>query len=462
LNGSWQEVYEQAIRKHPAIRYIYDAIDLLRQIEFSPFRFLVKRTALLLWDGNSFQKLIRQAQIGLALEYLTTETRIMRQVDSVLSPSDGQIEAKSTKTDWHDHTLLIKQLIFEKTSDDLSQLLADLLFLFGMRCLESGNSEDALKTWRIIPFDNLSVFFNGITSLPSNNRIPGFRNTMSYVLKQEPNSYYLHFFLGIMLEGLERYTEAEDVYRQCLTQNPDDAYVHTKLGDVLRYLKRYGEAEEEYRRAIEKNPNYADAYSRLGSLYRKLKRFTDAEIGYRKAITLDPNNFNAAFIYLRHGEMLRELQRYEEAEDAFRQAIFRDPNYADAYFGQGVLFQRTGRTKEAVQLLKMAIESEPERDKTQIYLRIASLSKQIGEEIPSLYLENVRKNLNEDDWYNLACLESICGNFAVAFEHLSKAVKHDEFNPRWAWEDPDFQWIRDDPRFVEIVGPKPEAKSLEV
>lgn len=48
-------------------------------------------------------------------------------------------------------------------------------------------------------------------------------------------------------------------------------------------------------------------------------------------------------------------------------------------------------------------------------------------------------------------------NLDLAIEHLRKAAQRETFDPNWAWEDPDLQWIRDDPRFVEIVGPKPQA-----
>jgi hypothetical protein len=55
------------------------------------------------------------------------------------------------------------------------------------------------------------------------------------------------------------------------------------------------------------------------------------------------------------------------------------------------------------------------------------------------------------------CLESLCKNPDLAFEHLQRAVKQEGFESAWAWKDPDLQWLRDDSRFVEIVGTKPEA-----
>ena len=78
------------------------------------------------------------------------------------------------------------------------------------------------------------------------------------------------------------------------------------------------------------------------------------------------------------------------------------------------------------------------------------------------YIEKARPLVPKDDEYeyNLACLESILGNPDTAFEHLAKAAQEKGFDLAWAWEDLDLEWIRDNPRFLEIVGPKPdEAKA---
>ena len=54
--------------------------------------------------------------------------------------------------------------------------------------------------------------------------------------------------------------------------------------------------------------------------------------------------------------------------------------------------------------------------------------------------------------YNLACAESLAGRTDDALAHLRKAVEMDAEAARFAQRDPDFDAIRDDPRFAEIVG----------
>ncbi|MBI5935988.1 MAG: tetratricopeptide repeat protein, partial [Chloroflexi bacterium] len=219
-------------------------------------------------------------------------------------------------------------------------------------------------------------------------------------------------------------------------------------------LKRYEEAEASYRKAIELNPSDATAYSNLGNLLsdENLKRYEEAEASYRKAIELNPSDATA---YSNLGLLLHEnLKRYEEAEASYRKAIELNPSDATAYSNLGILLRVIGREREAIPLLEKVIEIAPKDFNP--YLGIASISKSIGEPIPDQFVEKARQLIPEDDLYNRACLESVCDNVDLAFEYLMQAVKKEKLNPAWAWQDPDLQWIRDDPRFAEIVGKKPE------
>ena len=54
--------------------------------------------------------------------------------------------------------------------------------------------------------------------------------------------------------------------------------------------------------------------------------------------------------------------------------------------------------------------------------------------------------------YNLACCESLAGRKAEALEHLREAVERSERLRRFAAGDSDFDPIREDPAFRELVG----------
>jgi tetratricopeptide (TPR) repeat protein len=54
--------------------------------------------------------------------------------------------------------------------------------------------------------------------------------------------------------------------------------------------------------------------------------------------------------------------------------------------------------------------------------------------------------------YNLACCESLAGRTEDAIEHLRQAVEHSERVRDLAKEDSDFDPIRDEPAFKELIG----------
>ena len=54
--------------------------------------------------------------------------------------------------------------------------------------------------------------------------------------------------------------------------------------------------------------------------------------------------------------------------------------------------------------------------------------------------------------YNLACVESLTGRTDDAIEHLRAAVELWPRSRQLARSDPDFDSIRDEPRFKEVIG----------
>ena len=267
-------------------------------------------------------------------------------------------------------------------------------------------------------------------------------------IKLNPKNDVAYHNLGNLLNDLKRPVEAEAAYRKAIELDPDYAPSYNNLGALLRDLKRHDEAEAAYRKAIELDPNFAYAYNGLGNVLLDLKRDDEAEAAYRKAIELDPSYSHS---YNGLGNVLRDLKRHDEAEAVYRKAIELDPNFADAYSNLGGLLLLLDRETEALTFVERAQKLDP---KSALYLLgLASIHKKLGNQSEAKQYANQARELFEtDDWYNLACAESIAGDTDAAFENLRQAAQQPSFNPDWARRDPDLQWIRADPRFEEIVG----------
>lgn len=146
-----------------------------------------------------------------------------------------------------------------------------------------------------------------------------------------------------------------------------------------------------------------------------------AEESFRKVIKLDSNDATA---YYNLGNALRQHEtHWKEAEAMYRQAIEIKPNHANAYYNLGLLLAKDkNRLAEAEAMYRQAIEIKP---------NYAGF------------------------YYNLACLRSISRreeNKEEAFENLKKAVEMSSKYKSMAKTDADFDFIRDDARFGEIVG----------
>lgn len=180
------------------------------------------------------------------------------------------------------------------------------------------------------------------------------------------------------------------------------------------------------------------------------KNFEEAIRCFSESIRLDPNSVEAHYNL---GHALQDLNRTDEAEAAYRKAIELNPSFATAYSSLIFLLRSTDRAEDALLLLDNLIEINP--NNLDPYLALASISRQLGKTVSPELIEKARQFLPEDDFYSRACLESVCGNFNSAFEYLEKATE-EGLDSDWAWQDPDLQWIRNDPRFEQIVGAKPQ------
>src|SRR5205085_8544019 len=138
---------------------------------------------------------------------------------------------------------------------------------------------------------------------------------------------------------------------------------------------------------------------------------------------LDPGY---AFAYYNLGATVRDMNRLEEAEAAYRKAIELDPEHVVAYNNLSNLLRLSGREAEALTFAEKAIRLK--EDTALGFMSLAAIHKKLGNSVESKqYAEQARKLVKSDDWYNLACLESIRGNTDSAIKNLRQAAQQPTF-----------------------------------
>ena len=291
-----------------------------------------------------------------------------------------------------------------------------------------------------------------------------------------------HNGMGYVYTDRKQYDEAISAYRRAIALDPTDAYPHNGLGYVYRARKQYGDAIAAFQQAIALDLTLARAYHGLGLVYLDRKQYDEAFAAFQQAIALDPTFANPhnglgivyrdrqqydeaisafqqaialdptfAYPHQRLGTIYRDRQQYDDAIAAYQQAIAIDPTYARPHNSLGNVYSLINRMNEARDEYQQALELDPHNYRWMGSL--ARIERQAGnQEQAAAWIEQARALLPADDYYSRACLESIAGDADAAIEALRIALERKEEAVAWAREDPDFVFIRDDPRYRALVG----------
>ena len=448
LNGSWHDIYQQTLESHPAVEYIYEAIDVLRQTKIDLFPFLVESTTKMVWNGNTFQIFIRQRKIRQTIHYLI-ETNILRMANGKFALSDGQIEARGKKVSATPHLEQLTPILLQSTN---KHLLSPSYFGLATFCYFQEKFEQSyqlIKRYIELNPDHAKAYSNLGVFLDNLKRYEEAETAYRKAIELNPDHATAYYNLGSLLDDLERYEEAEAAYRKTIEFNPDHANAYYNLGNLLDDLERYEEAEAAYRKAIELNPDHATTYSNLGNLLKNLERYEEAKAAYRKAIDLNPSLAEA---YYNLGLLLHEkLKCYEDAEAAYRKAIELNPDHTNAYSNFGNLLQLQEVFTEALANYRKALELK--EDDAIARMSIFGLLKKMGRTEEAKEHEALARELiQKENDYNRACFESLCGNMDEALALLKIAFEKGHSSKEWAKQDPDLENLRDDERFKALVG----------
>ncbi|PLZ91823.1 hypothetical protein CEN44_07580 [Fischerella muscicola CCMEE 5323] len=153
----------------------------------------------------------------------------------------------------------------------------------------------------------------------------------------------------------------------------------------------------------------------LGNLLVSAKEYEAAIASYDKAVEIKPDYQEAWFM---RGIALFQLGRYEEAIASYDKAVEIKPDYQEAWYIRGIALRQLGRYEEAIASYDKALEIKPDYHQA---------------------------------WYNKACCYALQVNIEQAIENLQKAIILNPECREMAKTDSDFDSIRDDERFQELI-----------
>ena len=215
---------------------------------------------------------------------------------------------------------------------------------------------------------------------------------------------------------------AERASQKALQLAPGLCEPHVARGFVLSLSGRYDEAAREFEEAIRLNPNFFEGY-----YYFARSRFAHGDIErsaelFGRAAQTRQEDFQSAML---QGQSLRMLGRMEESRAATREGIRRaeqvlklNPTDARALsLGSGALFEE-GQVERAFEWSKKSMEFHPD-DMTSVV--------------------------------NAVCLHAKAGQKEEALALLEHAVARGWGKRDWIEHDSDYDILRADPRFQELM-----------
>jgi serine/threonine protein kinase len=196
-------------------------------------------------------------------------------------------------------------------------------------------------------------------------------------------------------------------------------------------------AEAELKQAIELNPNFSRAHYLYANLLRINRRFDEALAEIRKAQELDPLNLaiNTAL-----GSTLLQNREYEQGIEQLQKTLAINSNWdpANSWLIKAYLY--TEQYEEAI--------AHAERNRTPFGPDFVRHLASGNREEARKALETVSSNLSPQ---TLASGYAFLGEKDQVIETLAKAIDESPSNPIWANVWPEFDPLRDDPRFQDLL-----------
>ena len=268
---------------------------------------------------------------------------------------------------------------------------------------------------------------------------------------------------SIQLKPTEAMPQAQAATLKALELDDSLGAAHASLGVIKNAYLWDGEgARRELRRAIDLSPSDAQSHLMLGLSLAAAGHAEEAQAEIRRALELDPlepfiRSYGALSLYL--------ARRYEQAESELKSLITEQPRFQMAHAYLGLVYEQTGRSREAVGEFRTATgldESTEALAQLGHALAIAGESEEAIRVLRELERMSASRYVNP---FSVGLIHAGLGDLDQAFAWFDRAVEERSEWISLVAVDPRVDGLRGDPRFQALlrrvgIAPIPVSPSL--
>jgi adenylate cyclase len=278
---------------------------------------------------------------------------------------------------------------------------------------------------------------------------------------------YEYFLRGRQLANQARaqsFVLAKQMFQQAIERDPDYAPAYAGLADVLVWFYTwwggnrddYEAAERASLKALELAPDLSEAHTSRGFVLSLAHKYEEAEREFLEAIRLNPMSFEAHYIYAR---VCFGWGRIDRSAELFRRAaeIRQEDSQCLILLNQSL--RMLGRETEAREALLDGIRrAERQLELDPVDVRALSLGSgalfEAGKRDRAKQWIERAMEIDPDDggvMTNAACFYAKDGNTEAALDVLEKMFARGVGQRDWVEHDPDYDSLRDHPRFKAML-----------
>jgi TolB-like protein/DNA-binding winged helix-turn-helix (wHTH) protein/Tfp pilus assembly protein PilF len=152
----------------------------------------------------------------------------------------------------------------------------------------------------------------------------------------------------------EAFMKARDAAAKALALDNSLAEAHLSIAEIRLYMDwDFPGAEREFKATLDLNPNYATGHQWYGEFLSLMARHDEAIGELQTALALDPLS---AVMHHQAGQTFQQARQYDKALEQYHEALRIDPNFLHAYEMTSWVLRRQGNYRESIRTSHISMQ----------------------------------------------------------------------------------------------------------